>query len=101
MPDRYKIGIVGLGAIGLQIAKTIDGGDLPNLDLAAVAARDKKKAQQNLGSFRNVPLITSVEGGCESADVIVECAPAAIFKTIIEKTFETGNTLIPASVGAI
>ena len=34
MPDRYKIGIVGLGAIGLQIAKTIDGGDLPNLDLA-------------------------------------------------------------------
>ena len=74
MPDRYKIGIVGLGAIGLQIAKTIDGGDLPNLDLAAVAARDKKKAQQNLSSFRNVPLITSVEGVCESADVIVECA---------------------------
>ena len=101
MPDRYKIGIVGLGAIGLQIAKTIDGGDLPNLDLAAVAARDKKKAQQNLSSFRNVPLITSVEGVCESADVIVECAPATIFKTIIEKTVETGKTLIPASVGAL
>ena len=40
MPDRYKIGIVGLGAIGLQIAKTIDGGDLPNLDLAAFSIPD-------------------------------------------------------------
>ena len=33
MSKRYKVGIVGLGAIGLQIARTIDQGNLTNFDL--------------------------------------------------------------------
>ena len=48
MSKRYKVGIVGLGAIGLQIARTIDQGNLSNFDLVAIAARDEKKAAKTL-----------------------------------------------------
>ena len=48
MSKRYKVGIVGLGAIGLQIARTIDQGNVSNFDLVAIATRDEKKAAKNL-----------------------------------------------------
>ena len=50
MSKRYKVGIVGLGAIGLQIARTIDQGNISNFDLVAIATRDEKKASKNQAS---------------------------------------------------
>ena len=47
MSKRYKVGIVGLGAIGLQISRTIDQGNVSNFDLVAIATRDEKKAAKN------------------------------------------------------
>ena len=82
MSKRYKVGIVGLGAIGLQIARTIDRGNLSNFDLVAIAARDEKKAAKNLENFDHIPDITCIKNVCASADVIVECAPAAILSLI-------------------
>ena len=52
MSKRYKVGIVGLGAIGLQIARTIDQGNVSNFDLVAIATRDEKKAAKNLETLR-------------------------------------------------
>lgn len=101
MSKRYKVGIVGLGAIGLQIARTIDQGNISNFDLVAIATRDEKKAAKNLETFDHLPDITSIKNVCTRADIIVECAPAAIFRTIIEETIKAGKTLIPASVGAL
>ena len=101
MSKRYKVGIVGLGAIGLQIARTIDQGNVSNFDLVAIATRDEKKAAKNLETFAHIPDITSIKNVCATADIIVECAPATIFRTIIEETVEAGKTLIPASVGAL
>ena len=90
MSKRYKVGIVGLGAIGLQIARTIDQGNISNFDLVAIATRDEKKAAKNLKKFTHIPDITSIKNVCTRADIIVECAPAAIFRTIIEETIEAG-----------
>ena len=58
MSKRYKVGIVGLGAIGLQIARTIDQGNISNFDLVAIATRDEKKAAKNLETFDHLPDIT-------------------------------------------
>ena len=46
--QKIQSWIVGLGAIGLQIARTIDQGNLSNFDLVAIATRDEKKAAKNL-----------------------------------------------------
>ena len=47
MSKRYKVGY-RLGAIGLQIARTIDQGNVSNFDLVAIATRDEKKAAKIL-----------------------------------------------------
>ena len=64
MSKRYKVGIVGLGAIGLQIARTIDQGNVSNFDLVAIATRDEKKASKNLETFDHMPNITSIKNVC-------------------------------------
>ena len=42
MPGNMKVGIGGLGAIGLTVARAIADGRLPGLELGAVSARDKE-----------------------------------------------------------
>ena len=51
MSLNLKVGIVGLGAIGLEIAKKIDAKKLPNMRLVAVSSRDLTKAKNKLKNF--------------------------------------------------
>ena len=46
------------GAIGLQIARTIDRGNLSNFDLVH-RCRNEKKAAKNLENFDHIPDITA------------------------------------------
>ena len=56
-----KIGIGGLGAIGLTLARRLDDG-IEGLMLAAVSARDKDAARLRLSGFRQrVPVVTLSE----------------------------------------
>ena len=50
-----KVGIAGLGAIGLKVARSIDEGAIPGVMLAAASARDRDKAARNLATFRSPP----------------------------------------------
>ena len=56
MAKDYTVGIAGLGAIGLHLARALDAG-VPGLRLAAVSAKDRKKAEANISGFRAKPLI--------------------------------------------
>lgn len=96
-----KVGIAGLGAIGLAVAQRIDGGAIPGLSLAAVSARDAAKAEQKLASFRSRPALASLPGLARSADVIVECIPARSFREVAEPAVRAGRVLVPLSVGAL
>jgi len=63
---QLKLGIGGLGAIGLAVAKRIDAGKVPGISLAAVAVRDEQKARQALAGFRAAPEMArnrAVSGG--------------------------------------
>ena len=48
MSLNLKVGIVGLGAIGLEVAKTIDAKKLPNMRLVSVSSRNLTKAENKL-----------------------------------------------------
>src|SRR5690349_15093048 len=99
MVKELTVGIAGLGAIGLHLAKAIDVG-VPGLRLAAVSARDHAKAERNVAGFRSKPAIVPVSdlAGC---DVVVEAAPAAIFESVAAAAVEAGRIFIPSSVGAL
>ena len=57
---ELKLGIGGVGAIGLAVAKRIDAGDVPGISLEAVAVRDEQKARKALAAFRSAPHLTSL-----------------------------------------
>ena len=101
MSLKYNVGIVGLGAIGLQIAQTIDLGKLPQMRVSVVCSRDQVKAKKNLKTLKSQPSITSIENVAKQSDVVIECAPAEIFDQIAESAIEAGKIFIPASVGAL
>jgi len=101
-PDKapLKVGIGGLGAIGLELARRLDTG-IDGLKLAAVSARDKDAARMRMTDLRQqVPVMVLSELASVS-DVVVECAPASVFNQVAEPAIRMGKILIPVSVGGL
>jgi aspartate dehydrogenase len=96
-----KLGIGGLGAIGLAVAGRIDAGEVPGISLAAVAVRDADRARKTLAAFRSNPRLTTLAGLAGAADVVLECLPSAQFAAIAEPAIRNGRILMPLSVGAL
>jgi aspartate dehydrogenase len=93
------VAIAGLGAIGLPLARALDAG-IDGLRLVAVACRDQVKGRANLAGFRSPPRIAQL-AALADADIVVECAPAALFERIAIPALEAGRIFVPASVGAL
>jgi len=95
-----RVGIGGLGAIGLAVARRLDEG-IAGLSLAAVSARDAHRAAARIAGFRHpVPVVAPAELAA-IADVVIECAPAAVFAEIAEPAVRAGRIFVPASVGVL
>lgn len=95
-----RVAIAGFGAVGGRLAQALDEG-IPGFELTAVAARDKAKAARNLSALRNpVPALDIAE--LESvADLVVECAPAALLPSIAEPFLRAGKSVVVLSAGAL
>ena len=99
--SNLKVAIGGVGAIGLKVAECLDRGEIPGLELTAVAGRDLEKLKRNIGGFRQPPDIFPVEELGQHADVVIECAPKSVFTAIANSAIDNGCTFIPLSVGAL
>lgn len=95
-----RVAIGGFGAIGKRVARELDRG-MPGLELVAVSARDHDKARAAMASFDRPVPVMALGKLSEGADVVVECAPAAVFEEVARPAVERGRVLIPASVGAL
>lgn len=96
-----KVAVAGLGAIGMGVARALDRGDVPGAALVAVSANDKVRAASRVSDFATPPAILPLEELANAVDVVVECAPAAVFEAVATPTLEQGKTLMPLSVGAL
>ncbi|MFN0317628.1 MAG: aspartate dehydrogenase [Burkholderiales bacterium] len=97
---ELRVAIAGLGAIGQIIARALDKG-IPGLRLSAVAVRDETKAQTFLaGLVRPVPIVP-LAALAHNADIVTECAPAALLAQIAEPVLGAGKKLIVLSCGAL
>jgi aspartate dehydrogenase len=96
-----RVGIAGLGAIGKVIAARLDAGGIPGCRLAAVSGRDPARTRQFVdGLARPVPSVALAELG-QHADIVVECAPAAVLRQIVEPAVKLGRKVVVLSVGAL
>jgi aspartate dehydrogenase len=96
--ETLKVGLAGLGAVGLGVARRIEAG-IPGLMLAAVSVRDQEKARRNLPN--NGVAMMSAEMLAETCDVVVECLPPEMFRTVAQPAIDRGRIFMPLSVGKL
>ena len=95
-----RVAIGGLGAIGKVVARRLDRG-IDGLTLTAVAARDVPRAEAAMAGFaRKVPVVPLAQLW-EHADIIVECAPAAVLRELAEPALAHGRIVLVLSCGAL
>src|SRR5580765_7921009 len=93
-----RVAIAGFGAIGKVVAEHLDRG-IEGLQLAAVSARDTARAERAVAGFaRKVPVLPLARLW-EEADIVVECAPAALLRDIAEPALAAGRTLSSCRAG--
>jgi aspartate dehydrogenase len=98
--DVLKVGVAGLGAVGLDVARRLDAG-IPGLALAAVAVRDRDKARRNLpGVGERIPIVPA-EALAETCDVVIECLPPQLFRSVGVSVVDRGKIFMPLSVGQL
>ena len=95
-----RVAIAGFGAIGKVVAEALDRG-IDGLQLAAVSARDAARAERALADFAHPVPVLPLARLWEEADIVVECAPAALLREIAEPALAAGRTLIVLSCGAL
>lgn len=95
------VGICGLGAIGMHVARALDAGGVDGMRLAAVSARDIPRAEARVAALAGPPAVVEAARLADFADVVVECAPAEAFEAVARPAVESGRTLVAVSVAAL
>lgn len=95
-----RIGLAGLGAVGVPVAAHLDRG-IDGMVLSAIAVRDHDKARRHVERFNTIPEIVDIEALADHSDVVVEGLPASLFRNVAEPILKKGGIFMPASVGAL
>jgi aspartate dehydrogenase len=98
---RTRLAIAGMGTVGATVARAVATGVLPETEITAVAARDVDKCRRTLDQIGCDAPITSLHDLHRNADVVLECAPAAIFEQIVRPAVAAGKKVIVLSAGAL
>lgn len=98
-PQR-RVAIAGLGPIGLKVMKALDRG-IGGLTLAAVAVGDPAKPRPELERLARRPPILPLAELVQAADIVIECAPAAVLREIVEPFVSRGKIAVVLSAGAL
>jgi aspartate dehydrogenase len=98
--EALRVGLAGLGAVGLEVARRIEAG-IAGLALAAVSVRDKDKARRNLPQVGERISVVAAEALAQSCDLVVECLPPALFRGVALSVIEPGKLFMPLSVGQL
>jgi aspartate dehydrogenase len=95
-----RVALGGFGAIGKAVAERLDRG-INDLTLSAVSARDVVRAERAITRFsRPVPVKPLALLGDE-AEIVVECAPAALLRELAEPALARGRLVMVLSCGAL
>jgi aspartate dehydrogenase len=101
LKNPIKLGIAGLGTIGLTVARLVDQGSVEGMELSVVSARDQNKAREKLAGFSRQPDFLPLNALGDAGDVIIECIPAVHFMEVAEPALTKGRIFMPLSVGVL
>ena len=95
-----RVAIAGLGPIGTKVAEALDRG-IDGLMLAAVSAQNPEKHLTWLGRLATPPAVLPIEQLADAADIVIECAPGKLLRSIVAPFVESGKTAVVLSAGAL
>lgn len=98
---KVRIGIIGCGTIGSQIAKALDTKFTDSAKLTAVFDIDEKKAHALRASLKNKPEILAIGMLIKRSDLVIEAASAAVSAAIAKKAVMSKKNIIVMSTGGI
>jgi aspartate dehydrogenase len=98
---HLRLAVAGLGTIGLEVARRVDKGCIEGIVLTAAASGNEVKARERLADFRNPPSVMALADLADVADVILESAPAPLFRDVAEPAISGGCIFMPLSAGAL
>lgn len=94
------VGLAGLGAVGLDVARRLLDG-VPGIVLTAVAVRDADKARRALPQIGTTVVLKPATALAEDCDVVVECLPPAMFRDVAVSAIDRGRLFMPLSVAQL
>jgi aspartate dehydrogenase len=97
---KTRVAVVGLGAIGRSLVEALDHG-IDGLVLAAVAAGNPAKHRDFLATLSSMPAVLPIADLSEVCDMVIECAPAELLRSIVAPFVSRGKTAIVLSAGAL
>ena len=96
-----KIGIAGMGAIGLRVAQELDQGGIPGCTLVGFSARSAPRAAEaNAQLSTPVPCyeLGEIANRC---DLVIETLPPALFNDLAVPVLTAGKTLMVLSASQL
>jgi aspartate dehydrogenase len=102
MPER-KVGLVGCGTIGSQLALAVDSHRVANASLVALFDVSKGNLESLKEKLQGSPKAYSDFGGflASGADIVVEAASQDAVRAFGRQVLEAGKDLMVMSVGAL
>jgi aspartate dehydrogenase len=98
--DELRVAVGGFGVIGKAVAAALDK-KIAGLRLVAVSARDRAAAATRMSGMAQPVPVEPLAELAGLADIVIECAPAAVFHEIAQPAIEAGRIFIPLSCGAL
>lgn len=95
-----RVAIAGLGPIGTRVARALDRG-IDGLALTAVSSANIEKHRGWLDKLGKPPARLPIEALADAADIVVECAPSKLVRSIVAPVVSRGKTAVVLSVGAL
>jgi len=95
-----RVAIVGLGPIGIGVMEALDRG-IDGLVLSAVSVNHPDKHRERLTKLAKPPAILPIDALADVADIVVECAPSKLVRSIVAPFVKAGKTAVVLSVGAL
>ena len=98
--NDLRVAVVGLGPIGTRVAEALDRG-IVGLVLTAVAVQNPEKHRDWLSRLAKSPAVLPIEALSDAADIVIECAPARLLRSIVAPFVASGKTAVVLSAGAL
>ncbi len=95
-----RVAVVGLGAIGSKVVEALDRG-IEGLTLSAVSAQNPDKHRAWLAGLTSKPAVLPIEALAGAADIVIECAPSKLLRSIVAPFVRSGKTAVVLSAGAL